>query len=65
MIDWISVDERLPEVPTGYVCGELVLIYTDKEDIRTGVYYQDGWSYDFDRDGTITHWAEINPPEKQ
>ena len=36
-MDWISVNERLPE------SGSYVLVFTDDRDTYTALYYVNGW----------------------
>ena len=61
--NWISVEERLPEV------GEKIIFYSPRiDDWLSGALQQDGrwWCEEY---GThfydVTHWMEIVPPRKE
>lgn len=64
MSEWISVEERLPEV------DELVLLHTARHQIIVGFFdgelwcsgnYTVSWDYAFNHDVTITHWMPLPP----
>jgi hypothetical protein len=74
MIDWISVDERLPNQKQREEEKQL-LICIDCKEIYFGRYDLEGCWFVHHTDGfeqllepgidKVTHWAEINEPESK
>ena len=78
MMEWISVEDRLPNELTGhknisYLCSENVLVY-DSEDDEVMVLFYDYDSYRWDSNrfddefldnSVITHWQPLPLPPKE
>ena len=67
-INWISVKDRLPEIPSGRQ-DVVVLAFTKKGNWQKASYQSDnGWfmsnsGLSFHED-EVTHWCEVTPPRK-
>jgi hypothetical protein len=62
---WVSVEERLPEIANW--SGDRVLVYTEEGAIHTGIYEgepADNWPDKFNDSGYITHWQPLPSPPK-
>jgi hypothetical protein len=72
MIDWISVEERLPEELNKDCSRKVVITYDIYGKIRDALILCKIWHF-LDEDSRahpserveVTHWAEINEPEKR
>jgi len=63
MSEWISVEDRLPEIAEW--SGNRVLVYTEEGSIHTGRYEGEvagDWVDLYNDSGEITHWMPL--PEK-
>ena len=70
MSDWISVDDRLPEIDENSRCYEEYNVYcvqTGMEIVTTLSFTEHGWGNDdkWNWDLFVTHWQPLPEPPKQ
>ena len=69
MSDWISIEERLPELVRNSAFSKRVLMYGIREDqsepnYHTGIVTKSGKWLSYGKEVGITHWQPLpNPPQ--
>jgi len=63
---WISVEDRLPEIPLDKTCGDFVLVFDwSNQSVETAFLSNvTGWQTEGGQNMIVTHWMPLLSPPK-